>query len=148
MAVEGVSIGPVHILVIVPKVIPKPKRYFLFRRIKLYTCYNLYENELGIEYDDNGFQCYTANLERSIECQLGCKNDLACINQCFVAFGEQNALCPCGKFCESINNDIFDICIFSFCLEGCPCTDCEACWECTSPIECLNKEDEIKVEFS
>ena len=96
----------------------------------------------------NEFQCYTANLERSIECQLGCKNDLACINQCFVAFGEQNDLCPCGKFCESINNDIFDICIFSFCLEGCPCTDCESCWECTSPIECLNKEDEIKVEFS
>ena len=55
----------------------------------------------------NEFQCYTANLERSIECQLGCKNDLACINQCFVTFGEQNDLCPCGKFCESTNK--FDL---------------------------------------
>ena len=45
-------------------------------------------------------------------------------------------------------NHIFDFRFFFFCLGGCPCTDCEACWDCTSPIECLNKEDEIKVKFS
>ena len=32
-----------------------------------------------------------------------------------------------------------------FFLGGCPCDDCEACWECTP--ECKNKEDKNKVDI-
>ena len=39
-------------------------------------------------------------MERLYECQIGCKNDIICINQCVVALGHQNELCPCGEFCE------------------------------------------------
>ena len=40
-------------------------------------------------------------MEQLYECQAACKNDMICINQCAIAFGDRNDLCPCGKFCKS-----------------------------------------------
>ena len=40
-------------------------------------------------------------MDRLYECIAGCNNDMICINQCVATLGDQNDLCPCGKFCES-----------------------------------------------
>jgi len=60
------------------------------------------------------------------ECQAACKNDMICVNQCFLALGEKNELCPCGKFCESnfiillrfIQSYFINICIRGVPLPG------------------------------
>jgi len=92
-------------------------------------------------------KCYSENVNQLYECQTACKNDMICINECFLVLGEKNDLCPCGKYCES--NVIIK---FSFilatnimiCLGGCPCLDCENCWDCSIPTECSSKDEEKK----
>ena len=73
---------------------------------------------------------------------------MICINECFLALGEKNDLCPCGKYCES--NVIFKLSFILLiylviCLGGCPCLDCENCWDCKIPTECRSKDEEKKV---
>ena len=46
------------------------------------------------------------------ECADACQNDMICVNQCFLTLGENNELCPCGKFCESM--DYFDYLYYHF----------------------------------
>ena len=82
------------------------------------------------------------------ECQAACKNDMICVNQCFLALGEKNEFCPCGKFCDSNVNFFklyFIIFLSKFALGGCPCLDCENCWDCSIPTECSSKDEEKKV---
>ena len=94
------------------------------------------------------FQCYSENVNQLSECQTACKNDMSCINECFLALSEKNDLCPCGKYCES--NFIIKLSLILstnliICLGGCPCLDCENCWDCSVPTECSSKDEEKKV---
>jgi len=73
-------------------------------------------------------KCFGENVEKFNECTAACKNDMVCFNNCYLALGNANDLCPCGKFCE----------------KGCPCMDCENCWECPNSVECNNEEDRLK----
>ena len=82
------------------------------------------------------------------ECQAACKNDMICVNQCFLALGEKNELCPCGKFCESnvmILQSFISSTFTIIFLGGCPCLECENCWDCSIPTECNSKDEEKKV---
>ena len=85
-------------------------------------------------------------MEKFNECTAACKNDMVCFNNCYLALGNANDLCPCGKFCES---KLFmkKIPVIKYHLEGCPCLDCENCWECPDSVECNNEEDRLKVQL-
>ena len=47
-------------------------------------------------------KCLNYNFDNYNECASGCKNDIACLNQCVGQLEDANDYCPCRKKCESI----------------------------------------------
>ena len=90
-------------------------------------------------------------MNQMYKCADACQNDMICVNQCFLTLSEKNELCPCGKFCESINFFFFLVLshqlFLKYTLGGCPCLDCQNCWDCSVPTECASKDEEQKVKI-